>query len=430
MMRLRRSAGIAGLSWGLIDQGFSSATNLGLSVLAGRVAGPGGLGVVFVGFSAYLMILTMQRALVTDPLVVASASLSAEERASAARRALAIVISAAVVASALLLLVGLLVPAPAGRGLVVFVPWLGGALVQDFWRAVLFRDGRGAAAALNDGLWAAVMILTIPIIFVARDPWIVVLTWGTGALTGGAIGFVQTRLWPAGLRASVRWWVGHAWPLARWLASESLLLIIQSQFAIFALAVILGTADVGGLRSVQAVFAPMTLLAQAIALPGLPMLTKLSGRSRHLARGWALRLSALALGLVLVYVLAVALFPHHLLGVIFGPNFDRFDNLIPPVAVLQLVAAGSLGFSILLKAEGRGRALVVSRAVGAMSTLPLTITLALASGLTAAAWGMTITWATGAVSITVLALWPIRQRDPTPHAAASAADALPGQSGD
>jgi O-antigen/teichoic acid export membrane protein len=428
MMRLRRSSGFAGLSWGLIDQGFSSATNLGLSVIAGRAAGPGGLGVVFLGFAAYLMILTMQRALVTEPLVVASASHSAEERASAARNALAIVITGAVVASALLLLIGLLIPAPDGPGLVVFVPWLGSALVQDFWRAVLFRDGRGAAAALNDGLWAAVMILTIPLILVSRDPWIVVLTWGAGALAGGAIGFVQTGLRPANLRASMRWWVGHAWPLARYFAPEALLLVIQLQFGIFALAIILGTADVGGLRSVQAVFAPMTLLTQAIAFPGLPMLTKLSGQSRRLARGWALRLSALAVALVLAYLLAVALFPHHLLGVIFGPDFDRFDDLIPPVAVLQLLLAGSLGFAILLKAEGRGRALLASRAIGAMFTGVLTITLALASGLTAATWGMTIAWATGAVSTTVLALWPTRGHDRALHAAASAADALPGQS--
>src|SRR5438132_1640185 len=318
MTRFRRSSGVAGLSWGLIDQGFSSATNLGLSVIAGRVAGPGGLGVVYLGFATYLMILTMQRAVITDPLVVASASLSADERAKAARKAFTIVMGAAATASALLLVTGLLIPGPVGRGLLVFVPWLGSALIQDFWRAVLFRDGRGAAAALNDGLWAAVMIVTIPLVFVSSDPWVVVLPWGAGALAGAVIGFVQTGLSPAGVRVSVRWWVSHAWPLARWLAAESLLLIIQLQFAIFGLAVILGTADVGGLRSVQAVFAPMTLLTQAIGFPALPMLTKLSGRSKHLARRWALRLSALSVGLVLVYLLVVSLFPHHFLGLIFG----------------------------------------------------------------------------------------------------------------
>lgn len=410
--RLRRSARIASLSWGLIDQGFSSATNLGLSVIAGRVAGPSGLGIVYLGFSAYLVILTLQRALVTDPMVVASTRHSAEERATSARRALSIVITVAVFASALLLVIGLLIPAPNGVGLIVFVPWLGVALVQDFWRAVLFRDGRGAAAALNDGLWAAVMILTIPLILVERSPWIVVLTWGAGAFAGGAVGFVQTQLRPAGLRPSLHWWVRHSWPLARWFASDALLFVIQIQSVVFVLVVILGSADVGGLRSVQALFAPMTLLAQAIAFPGLPMLTRLSGISRRLALGWALRLSALAVGLVLAYLLAVALFPHHALGVIFGRDFDRFDSLIAPVAVQQLLFASTLGFSILLKSAGRGRALVVSRAISAASTGALTVPLALASGLTAAVWGLAIASAIGAISIIVPALRPPRRGAP------------------
>ena len=423
--RLRRSAGVAGLSWGLIDQGFSSATNLGLSVIAGRVVGAGGLGVVFLGFVAYLMFLTLQRGWLTDPLVVASARLSAEERADSARKALAIVISAAAVASALLLVIGLLIPNPYGHGLVLFVPWVGGALVQDFWRAVLFRDGRGRAAALNDGLWAAVMVLMVPLLLVSRDPWIVVLTWGAGALAGGIIGFAQTGLRPAGWRESVRWWVDRAWPLARWLASESALFVIQIQVVIFALAFILGTTDLGGLRSVQAVFAPMTLLTQAIAFPGLPMLARFSAISRRLALGWAARLSALAFGLVLCYLLAVDLSPHHLLGAIFGHDFDQFDNLIAPVAVQQLVFAATLGFFILLKAEGRGRALVVGRVVGAVSTMVLAIALAVASGLTAAAWGLTVAGTIGALTSTALALRPGRERDPGGAPAASTVNPLP-----
>lgn len=423
--RLRQSAGVAGLSWGLIDQGFSSATNLGLSVIAGRVVGASGLGVVYLGFVAYLMFQAMQRGWLTDPLVVASASGPAADRADAARKALSIVICAAVVASVLLLVIGLLIPDPYGHGLVLFVPWVGAALIQDFWRTVLFRDGRGRSAALNDGLWAAVMILTVPLLLVSHDPWIVVLTWGAGAMAGAAIGFLQTGLRPAGLRASVDWWVDRAWPLARWLASESLMFVIQVQVVIFALAFILGTNNLGGLRSVQAVFAPMTLLTQAIVFPGLPMLTKLSARSRRLALGWALQLSALAVGLVLVYLLAVALFPHHLLGVIFGRDFDRFDNLIAPVAVQQLIFATNVGFFILLKAEGRGRALVLSRAVGAASTVVLAITLALASGLTAAAWGLTVAAAIGNLVSTLLALRPTRPRNPVAAPAAPTTNPLP-----
>jgi O-antigen/teichoic acid export membrane protein len=208
------------------------------------------------------------------------------------------------------------------------------------------------------------------------------------------------------------------------------LLIIQLQFAISGLTAILGAADVGGLRSVNAVFAPMTLLTQAIGLPALPMLTKMVERSRRLALRWALRLSALAVGLVLAYLVLVALLPGHLVGLVFGRDFDRYSSLIPPVAVLQVLAAGSLGLFILVKAEGRGRALVLSRAIATASTGVLTLTLAITSGLTAAVWGVTLGWATGAVTITSRALRPRLPDEPESQPATSTATMLPGPTAD
>ena len=58
-----RAWGARYFSWGFISQGFSSATNLGLSVLAARALGSGGLGVVAIAFSTYLMALGFGRAI-------------------------------------------------------------------------------------------------------------------------------------------------------------------------------------------------------------------------------------------------------------------------------------------------------------------------------------------------------------------------------
>ncbi|MEI6271242.1 MAG: shikimate dehydrogenase, partial [Chloroflexota bacterium] len=45
-----------------------NATSLGLSLIVGRTLGASGLGVAFAGFSAYVMLLALHRALVTIPL--------------------------------------------------------------------------------------------------------------------------------------------------------------------------------------------------------------------------------------------------------------------------------------------------------------------------------------------------------------------------
>jgi O-antigen/teichoic acid export membrane protein len=394
------------MSWGLFDQGFSSATNLGLAVLAGRLTGPGGLGVVYLGFSAYLAAISLQRALVTDPLVVYSARKPRAEGIDATRKALTVAITAAAGWAVLLVVVGRLVPGPDGPGLIAFAPWLIGASLQDFWRAVLFRDGRGPAATLNDGLWAVVMATTIPLVLVVRQPWIIVLSWGVGATAGGLLGLVQTGLLPTGLRGSLRWWRREAWPLGRWLGALTALSVVLSLLLVFALAGIVGTDGLGGLRAVQAVFGPISLLAQAVAFPGLPLLSRLVSISRARARAAALRLSAAAVGLVFAYLAIVALLPRNVLGLVFGHAFDRYGSLILPTAVIQVMIGWALGLGLLVKAEGRGRPLALSGLVGSTANVVLALTLAATSGLTAAVWGMAIAAAAEMMLITVIALRP------------------------
>ena len=68
-----------GFTWGFVSQGFSSGTNFALTLIGARVLGPGGLGVIAIAYTTYLVVLSFQRALVTDPLVTRSASQPAAE---------------------------------------------------------------------------------------------------------------------------------------------------------------------------------------------------------------------------------------------------------------------------------------------------------------------------------------------------------------
>src|SRR5690349_4033081 len=138
----------AAIAWGIVDQGLSSATNLLMSLLAGRLLGAAGLGVVFLGFSAYLVALSFVRGLITDPL---------------------------------------------GRSLVIFAPWVAGTLVQDQWRSVLFRDRRGGAAAFNDGVWALGMIAMVPFAWAFPHDWSIAATWGVGASVAALVGVWQVK---------------------------------------------------------------------------------------------------------------------------------------------------------------------------------------------------------------------------------------------
>lgn len=377
-------------SWGIADQAMSSATNFGLTLVAGRVLGPRGLGVVFLGFAIYLLCLALHRALIFDPLVVASASLPPDMKRERTAHGLTLTLIGSVTATAVMLVVGMSVDGPLARGTLLFAPWIVPAMLQDLWRVVLFRDDRGGKAAFNDLVWIVGMGASLPFAVGAGSDLAVVSCWGAGSLLAALVGFFQTRVRLRQGMAALKWWAAEAWPWGRWLATASIVSIASFQLVVFLLAGILGAAAIGGFRAVQTLFAPMTLLGPAASLPGLPRVAVAVRQSATRARRLALRMSAAVATLALLYVLAVLLGGGALLEIVFGASFVGYEELIVPMSIGQLVLASALGFSLLLKASRRSDSLLVTRGIAAVGGLALAPLLASRFGLQGAVWGLVI----------------------------------------
>jgi O-antigen/teichoic acid export membrane protein len=391
-------------TWGFASQAACSATNFGLSLLAGRALGPAGLGAVFVGFTFYQAVLGFQRSLLTDPLVSVSSALDPEARDQATRSALTVLWLWSCMATLLLVVGSLLLPAPASDGLLLFLPWLIPAMIQDFWRVVLFRENRGGAGALNDALWLAIMVITAPLVLAFESPWAVMACWGLGALTGMVLGFCQTRLLPETLTSAVRWWRSQAWPLGRWLGAGGIVYSLGAQGLIFLLAFILDARALGGFRAVESIFAPLSLLGPALALPGLPAVSRRVSSSINEARRLSIRLGAAAVLLTGAYFAITAMNHERLLAMVFGASFEGFGNLVWPIGLKQLLIAPTIGFNILLLAQKRGKALLLSQLIAALSMLSFSPWLAGMYGAVGAAWGNALAAGLQAVMITVCAL--------------------------
>jgi O-antigen/teichoic acid export membrane protein len=375
------------LAWGFIDQGLSSVSNFGITLLAARLLGPSGLGVVVVGFATYLIVLSFQRTLIAQPLVICSTNLAEADRSHAAAASVTATLALGVAATALLAGVGLALGGAPGEGLVLVAPWMVVALLQDHWRSMLFRLERGFAATSNDALWVVGMAIAAPVAWELRTGWAVVGCWGFGATLAAVLGLLQTRAAPAPLRATWRWWSRDAWPLGRWLTAEGVVYMAGSQARLFALVGILGTAAIGGLRAAATIFGPLTLLRPAIALPGLPWITRAQAASPSRAVRLAAKLGGGLLALTMLYVLALGTRRAQVLSLLFGGSFGRYGNLLLPIGVEQMAGALGIGFSLLLKARRRGGPILWSQTVGQGTALVLASALALSSGLTGAAWG-------------------------------------------
>ncbi len=394
------------IAWGGIDQAFSSGTNLGLSVLAGRFLGEAGLGVAFLGFAACMLTLSIVRGFVTAPFVVATAVLDPEDRKDATRHCITLVVTAAFGVAVLMFLIGLVAPDPLGQSLVVFAPWAMALIIQDLWRSTLFRDDRGKGAACNDGVWAIVMLCLVPLVWWHPHVWSVAAAWGGGAAGGAIFGFWQVKLKPSRLTDAVEWWMRDLRRLGTWMAAQSVLFAIGSQATIIVLATILTKSDLGGMRAIQVVFAPMTLIGEALHYPGIPIMTRALTTSLAEARKWAWRLGLGAVALIGLYLAVVLPFADEILSKVFQPEFTKFTPLILPTALAQFVWGASIGFLILLKADRRVQATVTCILANAAATFALTPFLATRYGVLGAAWGLAFGTVGGAVASVVFGLMP------------------------
>lgn len=396
---------------GFVDQTFSSATNLGLSIIAGRLLGPAGLGAIFLGFSIYLIGLGLQRRLLTEPLLASTAGIGAEGRHITAGLSLTVGIVVGLASSSAAFAAGVILPGLAGTGAMLIAPWLTPTLLQDVVRSILFRDGRPAAAAANDAVWFLVMALAVVPAWRLGTAEATMACWAVGALAAAIVGIVQIRARPRPMRHAFRWWRRDAFPFGKWNAGAGIISQVGSNAVVFVLSGILGAASLGGLRAAQSVFAPLTLVVPAISLPGLPLVARTVKSDPHRSLRTSVELSFVAFAATAAYVVAIALGGWRLLPFLFGESFLRFRNLIWPIAVAQLLTSGGVGLLLLMKAERRGRDLMVNRAIAAGVSLALITLLALRYGLVGAAWGTAI----GSLASLALLIYAAAARRSTRH---------------
>ena len=384
---LVRSSDHRSIALGFVDQAFSSATNFGLSLLAGRLLGPAGLGEVFLGFSIYLVALGLQRRVLTEPLVATTAGEDGHRLRESTGLALTVALVAGLAATAGGIAAGLVLPGLPGRGVLLIAPWLLPTLLQDVIRSILFRDARPVAATANDGVWLVVMALTVVPAWRVGTAEAVMASWAVGAVAASLVGLLQIGVRPRSARMGLRWWRRDALPFGKWNAGAAFISQVGSNAGVFILSVILGATSLGGLRAAESVFAPLTLVVPAISLPGLPLVARTVSCDLRRALRLSVRLSGVAFSATLAYVIVIALGGWKLLPLLFGESFAQFTDLIWPIAVGQLLTSAGVGLLLLMKAEKRGRDLLVNRAIAATFSLAFVTFLALRYGLLGAAWG-------------------------------------------
>jgi O-antigen/teichoic acid export membrane protein len=338
------------------------------------------------------MAVGLQRVLIIDPLLIRIRTASRSAHA-AVEAALTTTVSGAVVLTLLGVGIGLTASGTAARALLVFAPWVVPVLAHALLKAWLYREGRPRVATASSAAWLALMSVAVLAGLRSTD-WQITAAWGVGACGAAIVAAVGMgeRVGIAGARSTLEWFRREALGIGAWTATSSLTYSAADYARVAGISSILGPAALGGYRAIETLFAPTTLIGPAFMSAGLPALRR-AVEEREAARAWslALKISGFATGLVLAYVVAVALLKDPLIR-LFGAGFAEYEYLILPVVVTQLFIAVVLGFGLLVVAARRVRLTALITILHAVVMLGLALPLAATRGLEAAAWGVALAW--------------------------------------
>ena len=366
-----RGAGVAAvgrrISWGLVDQVLSSATNFALTVFVARAAAGADFGAFAIVIATYLVMVGLGQGLVGQPFAAhhsASPEWSVRDAVAGATGSalgLGIVLGAGCVA------VGAAAGGSLGEQLLVMGIALPGLLLQDAWRFVFVALGRPERAVWNDGLWAAVQGAGFAVLLASGNatPIALVTAWAIGGCAGAAAGCVQAGLLPSARFA--RAWVGAERTVAGGFMAQALVIRGAAQLLTTAIALIAGLTAAGAVRGAQVVFSPLTLMYQGLLLAAVPEGVRTLGPTAGAFSRFTRAVSVAATAPAVAWGLMALVVPDRLGREVLGATWPAARPLLPAIAIQTAAIAVSLGAQVGLRALGAaGRCLRVDSALAAL----------------------------------------------------------------
>jgi O-antigen/teichoic acid export membrane protein len=388
----------------LADQVVSSVSNFAPGVVIARSSGAAEFGNYMLTFLVWVIIVGFHRALLTEPLIVTSRKAGSRSthigEGVIAELGLATSMSALVAGGGLL---ALQVDTGLGGLLLALSPWFIPLLLQDYWRAMAFRERRPGLALVNDFVFASVQAAVI-VAFVVLGwdgPVYIVMAWGMGAMAGAVLGFC----WFPSIASPREGWrlLRRLWPLSRWLLADFSTSFASQQAYLALAAGLLVRAEYGGFRAALSLMGPTIVILHAGANVALPEASRLvdpedSASLRQLGR----RMSAATALSIGAYGVVVTLTGDRLLTLLYGPEFARFHLLAMLAALQYTLSALRFGQEVVVKAAGRMRRFWRARALVAGASLISLVVLVRWLGTPGAGWAGVATGAYYAAAVSAV----------------------------
>ena len=384
------------------DQAVSSSSNFALSAVVAHASGPAGLGAFSIAYAAWQLVAAMHRSLITDPMAIEGDARGEKASAGVASgfgAELVLGLIGTLCLGALGVAVGLAGSRSFSFALLALAAWMPALLVQDYWRWVGFMTRRPGQSLANDIVFDCVQAGAFAAVLLSHDAsiWLLVGSWGLGAVAGMLYGMAQHRCFPSvtgGLRL-----LRQRWTVGKYIAGSSMMTAVSSQGYAVVVAALLGPAALGGLNAARTmVSGPAGVLIQAGGSVGLPEASRAySDRGFGGLLAVARRVTAAGLASFALVVGIVAIWGRSLLSLLYGPRFAHFSGIAILIGIGYLLCAFILGPILILKALRLTRWLMMAQAVLLVVSLTSTAALCLPFGVTGAAEASLVGFGAGAL---------------------------------
>lgn len=325
--------------WSMVDQALSSASNFAIVVIAARLLTPREFGRFTVTYGAFIILMGVTQAVVSEPLVLEAGSHATRQVRS--RSAISAALVAGSAGFAVLCVLAWL--SPAWRlELICAAICLPFVLVEDASRFACAVLDRMRVAAAIDGLWLALALIAaaaLAVFVTHRSAWQLFLAWaGTGALAGVAAGVVVVRYMSREVRSDMAPFRTHHYLGYRFVL-EFVAVRGVSQAMVISLGWFVSLSAAGALRGMTTLYGPIYVLVQAVTLFAAPIVRKRTIRQRTtLLIGVGLALGLVGLMCTATFLLLPDRYGHDLLG----STWIYARALIVPLG-LQASCVGAFG---------------------------------------------------------------------------------------
>lgn len=376
------------VGWGLADQALSSLTNFVVGIVVARTVSLEEFGAFALVFATYSIVLSLSRALTTEPLVVRHSHTDDAPDRAAESHATGAALGFGIVSALACLAVVPLLPGQYRPMLIALAIMLPPLLLQDAWRVVFFVRGKGRSACLNDAVWA--LALPVTFLLARQNPTAATMTlaWGAAGCVAAWFGIRQSGIRPS-LRSAWSWIRGN-WDLSSRYATEALILTGTQQAYFFVIGAVAGLGAVGSLRLVMVVLGPVNIVIQGVGMAALPEVVRAAHTSRRRLWQAVLGVSAIVSLGALLWGAAILLAPTAWLEKLAGTSWTSAAALVLPMMLLQVLNGVNTGAYMGIRAMRRVNRGLALRVLASINYFLGATIGAFVAGASGAAWGLVV----------------------------------------